>query len=213
MAVFVVANPKGGVGKSTISTHPAGWLARQNPSDAEHPSVRLGDLDRQESARLWLSLRPPELPAIGLWEVGPDALTRLPRRTVHGVLDTPAGLTGARLQEVMKVADQVLVPLQPSVFDIYATRDFITELRSKRKHAQVRIGLLANRVRERSFAAEQLEHFLQSLGEPVLGHLRDTHNYVHLAAHGLSLWDITSSKVDRDLAQWQPVLDWLDLTA
>ncbi len=213
MAVFVVANPKGGVGKSTIATHLAGWLARQNPSDAQHPSVRLGDLDRQESARLWLSLRPPELPAIGLWEVGPGPLTRPPRRCRHGVLDTPAGLTGARLQEVMKLADQVLVPLQASVFDIYATRDFIAEVRSRRKNAGVRIGLLANRVREHSLAAEQLEQFLQMLGEPVIGHLRDTHNYVHLAAHGLSLWDIGAARVGRDLAQWEPVLQWLDLPA
>jgi chromosome partitioning protein len=209
MAVFVVANPKGGVGKSTISTNLAGYLAHQSAAVGGGP-VLLGDVDRQESAHLWLSLRPPELPAIGLWETDVDDMTRLPRGTRHAVLDTPAGLCGKRLEAVMKHADQVLIPLQPSVFDIYATRDFITELHSRRKHAKVPIAVIGNRVREKSFAAEQLQIFLDSLGVPVLGHLRDTHNYVHLAAHGLTLWDVPTTKVARDLAQWKPVLAWLE---
>ena len=50
MPVIVVANPKGGVGKSTLSTNLAGWLARQGHA------VMLGDVDRQQSARTWLSL-------------------------------------------------------------------------------------------------------------------------------------------------------------
>ena len=57
MAVIVVANPKGGVGKSTLSTQIAGYLASQG-----HP-VMLGDVDRQQSSRIWLGLRPATLPA------------------------------------------------------------------------------------------------------------------------------------------------------
>ena len=45
MPVIVVANPKGGVGKSTLATNLAGWLARQGRA------VMLGDVDRQQSAR------------------------------------------------------------------------------------------------------------------------------------------------------------------
>lgn len=212
MAVYVVANPKGGVGKSTVATNLAGYLARQAVQDGDDDPARhvmLGDIDRQESARLWLGLRPAEMPRIGLWEASDEALVKLPRQARHGVLDTPAGLTGKRLDAVMKLADAVLVPLQPSVFDIYATRDFIVEMRSRRKHAGVRIAVVANRVRENTFAADQLDQFLSHLDVPVLGHLRDTHNYVHLAAHGLSLWDVAAGKVARDLAQWRPVLQWL----
>jgi chromosome partitioning protein len=203
MGVTVVANPKGGVGKSTIATNLAGYLARQGEA------VGLGDVDRQESARLWLSLRPASLPAVQLWEATHDDVVKLPKTATAGVLDTPAGLSGKKLDAVMKRADRVLVPLQPSLFDIYATRDFIAELMGRRKHEQVAIALVANRVREHTLSAEQLRQFLDTLGVPVLGELRDTQNYVQLAAHGLSLWDVASSRVSRDLAQWAPVLAWL----
>jgi chromosome partitioning protein len=49
-----------------------------------------------------------------------------------------------------------------------------------------------------------------TLGLPVLGYLRDTQNYVHLAAHGLTMFDVTPGRVEKDLAQWQAVCDWLD---
>jgi len=58
MSVIVVANPKGGVGKSTLATNLAGCLARRGHR------VMLGDIDRQESTRGWLALRPGGLPAI-----------------------------------------------------------------------------------------------------------------------------------------------------
>ncbi|HTH09717.1 MAG TPA: ParA family protein, partial [Acidovorax sp.] len=62
MPVVVVANPKGGVGKSTLSTNIAGYFASQG-----HPVI-LGDTDRQESAKLWLGLRPAAARPIGLWD-------------------------------------------------------------------------------------------------------------------------------------------------
>ena len=40
--------------------------------------------------------------------------------------------------------------------------------------------------------------------------LRDTQLYVQLAARGATLWDIAPSRVERDLAQWQPILDWVE---
>ena len=70
MPVVVVANPKGGVGKSTLSTNIAGYFASQG-----HPVI-LGDTDRQESARLWLGLRPPAARAIGGWDTSSDVISR-----------------------------------------------------------------------------------------------------------------------------------------
>lgn len=61
MPIVVVANPKGGVGKSTLSTNVAGYFARQGHS------VMLGDADRQQSSALWLRLRPPEARPIQTW--------------------------------------------------------------------------------------------------------------------------------------------------
>ncbi len=204
MPVVVVANPKGGVGKSTLATNIAGYWARQGHT------VVLGDVDRQQSARLWLGLRPPAARPIGLWDATSDMISRPPREASHAVLDTPAGLHGWRLGDVLKQADKIIVPLQPSVFDIFATRDFLDQLAAHRRAGRAEVGIVGMRVDQRTRAAEQLHHFVDSLGFPVLGYLRDTQNYIHLAAHGITLFDVAPGRVARDLEQWQGICAWLD---
>lgn len=204
MPVIVVANPKGGVGKSTLSTQLAGYFA------ARGHTVMLGDVDRQHSSRQWLALRPPEAAPILSWEIDRDEVVKPPKGTSHVVLDTPAALHGKRLDAVLKLADRVLIPLQPSLFDIQATHPFITQLLAHKRAGRLRVGLVAMRVRENTIAAEQLRQFLSTLAVPVIGQLRDTQNYVQLAARGLSLWDINPNRVERDLTQWQPIIEWLE---
>ena len=204
MPVIVVANPKGGVGKSTVATNVAGYFASRGHA------VMLGDADRQQSSRTWLGLRPPTAAPISAWETGPDLRVRPPKGTTHVVLDTPAGLHGKRLDEVLKLANRVLVPLQPSIFDIHATHDFLQRLAEHKRSRGLEIGLIGMRAREGSISADQLKTFLEDQAFPVLGQLRDTQNYIHLAARGLSLWDVAPSRVERDLAQWQPITAWLD---
>jgi chromosome partitioning protein len=204
MPIVVVANPKGGVGKSTLSTNVAGYFARKGRA------VMLGDADRQQSSALWLKLRPPEARPIQTWDVSKDLIARPPKDVTHVVLDTPAGLHGARLKDVLKLADKVLVPLQPSIFDIYATRDFLDELAESRRAGKLQVGIVGMRVDMRTISADKLGEFLTGLGLPVLGALRDTQNYVHMAARGLTLFDVTPSRVEKDLRQWQGICDWLD---
>ncbi|CAD5372382.1 Cobyrinic acid a,c-diamide synthase [Rubrivivax sp. A210] len=206
MPVIVVANPKGGVGKSTLSTQVAGCLA------AAGHAVMLGDADRQQSARQWLALRQaitPPPPAIRGWDLEDGEIVRPPKGTTHVVLDTPAGLHGKRLDAVMRIADRMLIPLQPSLFDIQATHAFVRTLREHRRGGDVKLGLVGMRVREHTRANEQLHQYLATLPVPVVAWLRDTQNYVQLAAHGLTLWDVAPSRVERDLAQWAPLVDWL----
>ncbi len=204
MAVVAVTNPKGGVGKSTLSTNIAGYFARQSGG------VVLGDVDRQQSARLWLQQRPEAARPIGHWNITADEAERPPKDVAHAVLDTPAGLHGKRLKDVLKLADKIIVPLQPSIFDIFATQEFLAEL-AEHRHAQgVQVGIVGMRVDSRTLSSDQLHQFVEGLDLPVLGFLRDTQNYVHLAAHGLSVFDVTPSRVERDLEQWQSICDWLD---
>ncbi|WP_280152656.1 ParA family protein [Piscinibacter sp. XHJ-5] len=204
MPVIVVANPKGGVGKSTLATQVAGYFASKGHA------VMLGDVDRQQSSRMWLKLRPAGVPAIQAWEVSQDDIVRPPKGTTHVVLDTPAGLHDKRLEAVMRHADKVLVPLQPSIFDIHATHDFLREILARKKHGGVQVGIVGMRFKEGTISADQLRHFLGTLDVPVIGYLRDTQNYVHLAARGLTLWDVAPSRVQRDLEQWQSIGEWLD---
>jgi chromosome partitioning protein len=203
MPVIVVANPKGGVGKSTLATNVAGCLA------AAGHAVMLGDVDRQQSSRQWLGLRPAAAARISTWDVAADDIVRPPKGTTHVVLDTPAGLHGKRLNTVMKIADRLLVPLQASLFDIQATHAFVQELRAHERGAEVKIGLVGMRVRDHTKAAEQLHSYLATVPVPVVAWLRDTQNYVQLAAHGLTLFDVAPSRVERDLEQWAPLQAWL----
>jgi len=203
MPVIVVANPKGGVGKSTLATNIAGHLA------AAGHAVMLGDVDRQQSARQWLALRPSALPPIRSWDVAGNDIVKPPKGTTHVVLDTPAGLHGKRLDAVMRIADRILIPLQPSLFDIQATHAFVLALRDHRRAGEVQLGLVGMRVREHTRANEQLHQYLSTLPVPVVGWLRDTQNYVQLAARGLTLWDVAPSRVERDLEQWAPLVAWV----
>ena len=182
MSVIVVANPKGGVGKSTLATHVAGYYASRGHS------VVLGDIDRQQSSRLWLGLRSRAARPIGAWDVNADRIVKPSKGSDRAVLDT----------------------LQPSVFDIFATRAFLDHLQQHRHHDRLQIALVGMRVDARTIAADKLQEFVATLGIPVLGHLRDTQNYVHLAARGLTLFDLAPQRVEKDLAQWQPICDWLD---
>jgi chromosome partitioning protein len=204
MPVVVVANPKGGVGKSTLATNIAGYFASQGHA------VMLGDVDRQQSSRLWLGLRPAAARPIATWEATADQIVKPPRGTTHVVLDTPAGLHGWRFNDVMKMADKVVVPLQPSVFDIFATRQFLDQLAEHRNAGKMQLGLVGMRVDARTLAADKLHAFVDSLGLPVLGYLRDTQNYIHLAARGLTVFDVAPSRVEKDLEQWRQLCRWLD---
>ena len=167
----------------------------------------LGDADVQQSSRAWLALRPGSLPQIASWDIAEGHVARPPKGTTHVVLDTPAGLSGTRLEEVLRIADKVVVPLQPSMFDILATQDFLQKLAAK--HGKTAVGVLGIRVTVRTRAADQLAHYVQGLGLPMLGYLRDTQNYVQLAAHGATLWDVTPSRVEKDVAQWQEMVRWV----
>ena len=162
------------------------------------------------SARQWLALRPAHLPAIRSWDVAEDEVLRPPKGTTHVVLDTPAGLHGKRLDAVMRIADRMLIPLQPSLFDIQATHAFVCAVREHRRGHAVALGLVGMRVREHTKANEQLHRYLNTLPVPVVAWLRDTQNYVQLAAHGLTLWDLAPSRVERDLAQWEPLVAWVN---
>jgi len=147
------------VGKSTLSTNIAGYFASRGHT------VVLGDADRQQSARLWLQQRPATARPIGAWEVDADWISAPPKQATHAVLDTPAGLGGWRLKDALKLADRIIVPLQPA----------------------------------------------GALGLPVLGYLRNTQNYVQLAAQGQSVFDVAGTRVARDVEQWQGICDWLDV--
>jgi chromosome partitioning protein len=205
MKAFVVANPKGGSGKSTLATNLAGYFAHQGER------VMLGDIDRQQSAREWLLLRPFGPPRIDSWDIGPDRIARPPKGTSCVVLDTPAGLHGKSLDKVLKLSTRIIVPVQPALFDMLATRHFLDSLLREKaiRKGRVDLAVIGMRVDARTRAAAELERFFARYELPVLAYLRDTQNYVQASAAGLTLFDLPPSRVERDLEQWQAIIDWV----
>ncbi|CUA84321.1 MULTISPECIES: ParA family protein [Gulbenkiania] len=205
MLSILVANPKGGSGKSTLSTQLAGYYACQGKK------VMLGDVDRQQSSLHWLTRRPPERPAIAGWEIEPGAPARAPKGTELVVLDTPAGLKGKKLAALLGRVDRILVPIQPSPFDMWASEAFlegVLEEKALRKQKAF-LAVVGMRVDPRTRSARELEQFLARHDVPVLTWLRDTQLYVQTATAGLTLFDLPPSRTARDRAEWQPIIDWL----
>jgi len=201
MRSVLVANPKGGSGKTTLATNLAGYLA------SAREVVCLWDLDRQHSALEWLRLRPGHLPPV----LRLDERDSAPRKAEWLVLDSPAGLHGKRLTELVKQASKVLVPIQPSVFDIAATRAFIAELAEEKAVRKQRtfVGVIGMRVDPRTRAATQLITTLREQNMPLVGWLHDTQLYANAAFMGLSIFDLPPSQFEREAAFWQPIVDWV----
>jgi chromosome partitioning protein len=199
MHVILVANPKGGSGKTTLSVNLAGYLA------ASGERVALLDLDRQKSATQWLALRDAGLPEIRLLAEG--------QGNGDGwlVIDSPAGLHGKNLEHALKLAHKVIVPVAPSLFDIRASQDFLTALQAEKavRRGRAFVGVVGMRVDARTRAGVTLEGFMAQQDLPVLAHLRNTQNYVNAAFEGKSLFDLPPHIVDRDVEQWQGLTDWL----
>lgn len=206
MKGFLIANPKGGSGKSTLATNLAGYFAGRGHD------VMLGDIDRQLSSREWLATRPFELPTIGTWAIGADNIARPPKGTSHVVLDTPAGLSGKLLDKVLKLSTRVIVPVQPSMFDMRATRHFLEALLDEKavRKGRADVAVIGMRVDARTRAAAELERFFAGFDLPVLAYLRDTQVYVQAAAAGMTLFDLPRSRAERDIEQWQAIIEWVE---
>jgi len=186
MRTIVVANPKGGSGKTTLASHVAGWLA------GKRLRVALQDLDPQRSSAEWLTRRPELFPRI--FGVPPGAKSREVKDNGAQwlVVDTPAGLHGEDLREAIRRADVMLVPLTPSAFDMAATRHFLAAIQ---EFKAVRKG--------------ELDEFLETFEFPVVAHLRDTQVYVHCARDGASVFDLPRSRGEQDWEQWRPLTRWI----
>ncbi|MFZ5556416.1 MAG: AAA family ATPase [Pseudomonadota bacterium] len=204
MRGILVVNPKGGSGKTTVATNLAAGLAQGDER------VLLWDIDRQKSSLTWLSIRPEHLPRVSRLD-GADSAERGGHDRSWVVVDTPAGLHGKNLEHALRLAEKVVIPVAPSMFDMAATRDFLDALLKEklvRKH-RLEVAVVGVRVDPRTRAAGTLEAFLKQYELPILGYLRDTVLYANVAFSGQSVFDLPRYLAERDVEQWQPILEWV----
>ena len=205
MQTILVANPKGGSGKTTLATNIAGWLA------GKRQRVGLQDADPQGSATQWLSRRPSLFPSIAGFAADAGKKEMRDVGIEWLVVDSAAGTRGEALRDAVRRADAMIVPVSPSVFDMAATADFlkaIGEYKSIRERG-LAVALVAMRVDSRTRAAGELDEFLEQFDFPLATHLRDTQVYVYCARDGYSVFDLPRSRGEQDWEQWRPLTRWL----
>lgn len=202
MKTILIANPKGGSGKTTLSVNIAGYLANRGER------VAMLDLDRQKSASLWVATRPKDLPEI----VTLDSARGEGLLNDWLVIDSPAGLHGKNLAHAIRLADRIVVPISPSLFDLNASGDFLKTLADEKelRNKKCRVGVVGMRMNARTRAASALEGFLADSKLPILAYLRETQIYVNAAFEGESLFDLPPHLSEREIEQWTYLLDWLD---
>ena len=204
MFAVLVANIKGGCGKTTIATHLAAAFAA-----AGHNTV-LADADRQRSSLGWLERRPVSAASVTAADWSRD-FERVPRHTDRLVIDAPAALKGKQIEDLVRLCDIIIAPVLPGPFDEAATRRFLDKLEELKPIARNKKGVavVGNRLRPRTRAAERLDLFLDGVGHKVVTRLRDSQFYPEAAASGLTLFDLKGKRIAEVRADWQPLLDFM----
>ena len=209
MPVIAVINRKGGSGKSTLATHLAAYCATNGMP------VMLGDVDRQQSTRTWLRRRekqktPQSSPIVG-WAIDPKNVLRPPAGITRVILDTPGGMRGFDLARVVMSADAILMPVCNSAFDRESAAECFAELMQLPRVASGRckVAAVGMRLDARTKGAEVLQAWAGEHKLPFIGVLRETQAYVRCVEQGLTLFDLPAAQVQSDMAQWQPILQWL----
>ena len=208
----LVINSKGGSGKTTLTTNLASYFASCNIPTA------LMDYDPQGSSLNWLRLRAQLAPKIhaanaaqqksGLRSIG----MHVPEGVRQLVIDGPAGAAGLLLQEMIARAHCILVPVQPSSIDIHATANFVRDLlvMGRLRTRNVRLAVVANRVRRSTPVYQPLERFLGSLGLPFLARLPDSEVFVQAAESGIGIFEMDASACAAERQQFAPIIEWAD---
>ena len=146
--VLAFTNQKGGTGKTTLSANLAVlW------SNSQY-KVAVIDGDHQKSLTYWIEARKKYY---GEGDIGIDLLSynshslgedikNIKRKYNFIIIDSPPSITYDTIQ-IVKNADRVFVPVQPSPVDLMATIPFLNLTKQERKKAIVVLNRVLPRVR------------------------------------------------------------------
>ena len=208
----LVINPKGGSGKTTVATNLASYFAANSIATA------VMDYDPQGSTMNWLRVRPMHARNIHGANAAPQKTglrtlgMHVPAGTEQLIIDAPAGASGLALQEMLSRAHCILIPVAPSSIDIHATANFIRDLllTGKIRANNIRLGVVANRVRKANPVYQPLERFLNALNLPLLARVSDSEVFVTAAEAGLGIFEMDFAVSATERGQFLPVAEWVE---
>ena len=209
----LVINSKGGSGKTTITTTLASYFAFHGEATA------VLDYDMQGSSLNWLRVRDPMAPKIYGANAAPQKVglrsfgRHVPEGTKQLIIDAPAGASGLLLQEMLSRANCIVIPVQPSSIDIHATANFVRDLllRGNIRSRNIRLAVVANRVRKATPVYQPLERFLTSLGLTIVTRLSDSEAFGKAAETGVGIYEMDASMCIAEREQFQPLIEWVDV--
>ncbi len=205
MKSILLANPKGGCGKTTLAVNLASYYARRGKT------VALVDLDEQGSSMTWLARRPERHPAIAGWHAIHGG--RPPYNNVDVVvLDGPARIKSAKLEKAVAGAHVILIPVLPSLFDWEAVNRFleiVSEMPAIRRGSK-RLGIVANRLRSNTVSSHDLKLALRKIEPRVVGNLSESQLYVRAGSRGLGIFDVAKSQSEHLRNQWRPLIRFVN---
>src|SRR5262245_28991373 len=137
----------------------------------------------------------------------------IPEGTKQLIIDAPAGASGLLLQEMLSRTSCIVIPVQPSAIDIHATANFVRDLllRGNIRQRNIRVAVVANRVRKSTPVYQPLERFLTSLGLTIVTRLHDSEVFVKAAETGVGIYEMEASYCIGEREQFQPLLEWVDV--
>jgi len=211
MNTTLVINSKGGSGKTTIATNLASYFA------ASGVPTTVMDYDPQGSSMNWLRLRTQTGTRVHGANAAPQKNGRIrgvemyvPADTQQLVIDAPAGASGLLLQEMLYRADCIIIPVAPSAIDIHATANFVRDLllAGRVRARNIRLAVVANRVRSSMPVYQPLERFLNSLSLPFLTRISDSDAYVKAAEAGIGIFEMLPSEA-AERGEFMPIVEWV----
>ena len=203
MKTILVANQKGGCGKTLTAIHVAAALAQKGYR------VALADADKQKSALHWLKQRPETAVAIQSLDWRHEkSIGDAPNDLDYLIIDAPGALTGEHAEHLVAEAHAIIVPLQPSFFDIDSTKRFLKHLQDIKRirKGKVQLHLLASRVKPQSAANKDIQQFFEKLELQPIAWISERSAYGQLAMQGLSIFDQSQKQYVQLQAQWQSLL-------
>lgn len=203
MKTIIVANLKGGVGKTNTAITLATALA------AKGYKTVLADADNQKSSLKWLKIRPENAVKIDSYELKNVKKIDVPKSTDYLIIDSPGALETELAEELISECDVIVIPLQPSYFDVDSTKKFIKRIEDIKRirKGKIEIHLLPNRVKPNDRTSKSVLELLSKIDQQPITWISERSAYAQLAMQGLNIFDKYQKIYVQMHIQWHPLLN------